>query len=109
MGDKEVQLTRLGDERPGAIDQAPDHRRDGEGDGGARHRGEGSPAPIPPPRAPCPEEDHGEGRREQHLGAVDVEDERVLDGIVLAQEVVESVEDRPFHTRRSFTPLLQGT
>ena len=107
VGDEEVQPARVGDERPRAIDQAPDHSGEGEGETRAPDCGDGGPAPIAPLGAMRHEENHPEGRREQHLGAVDVEDERVLDGIVLAQEVVEGMEDRPFHPCRFFTSVLR--
>ena len=107
MRSEQMNAVRVDDEGPRAVDEVGDHLAYRQGDAGADHRRHRRPAPRDVPDAIREQEDHREGRDEQRLGDVDVEEERILDVVVVVEEVVEGVKDRPIHALKALTERLR--
>lgn len=92
----------VGDEGPRPVGQFGDDLGDRKGEPSAEHRGDGGASPVGEPAAAGGEEDQRQGGDEERLGGVDVEEQRVLDGVVPGEEVIQRVQQRPVHRRHNF-------
>lgn len=103
---EKVDAVRLLHERPRPVDQFRDHLADRQREDGAQAGCDRGPPPPPQSLAVGEDEDPDQGGDEERLADVDVEEQRVLDRVVAVEEVVEGVEDAPFHR---VSVLLRGS
>jgi len=99
---EEVNSTRVGDERPGAVDEFGDQLADREPQGGAEAGGDGGAAPARPPE----QTDNRQHRDEQRLGGIHVEEQRILNRVVAEEVVVQRVQQGPIHAPKAVTTCL---
>ncbi len=105
---KRWMLARLGDERPRAVHDAREHLREREREPAAQTGGDGRAAARPPPVSAGQEEQRDESAREEQLGRVGIAHDRVLDPVVMGEEAVDGVHDRPVHRRERTGTEVKG-
>jgi hypothetical protein len=97
---EEMDAVGVNDERPRPVDDFGDRLGYRQRKRSAQDRGEGRATPTAKSLAVCEDKDQQKGCDEQGLRDVDVEEQRVLNRVVAIEEVVQRVQDAPFHDGR---------